>query len=400
MKLESKREKIALFQVVVIGIVVSSFFTTELIITQPTDFLPDKIAREDRKGKMFGYVFVSWDKFMSSGVQDEYMDLIAESLDFCYVHAQWSVVGKDNDTLDLNYLGNLTSFIRGVGSRGVQVIIHVWVSSYSPSWMNSYTPELIGQKDRWMGIDPNTTNSTALMHRNALKWSMVHYIDLLCDYFESENLTSNILGFCLDDETQSEYWLDFFADITKKIHAHNSSWETMAMFNRPDKYHMTGDAGMDVNAMDPYDQDVALVEKITRAYSVSGVQKLSVLLDAMYDHDNLFKHDKMRRQAWIAWFMGADSIGWYTFMYGDDQWACVLNGWKEGQSPTLTHKTSTVIEAAKDIHYLNAAYEKIKSISSSVEQQQLMSRLQEAYRAAKMNNFDLARIKVLEVINA
>ncbi|MHA1700619.1 MAG: hypothetical protein ACTSWN_17410 [Promethearchaeota archaeon] len=392
--------KVAFVQGFVIILVISLFFTTVALIKNPSDYLPDRIAREDRKGMMYGYVFVSWEDFMHTSVAGEYMDLIAQCLDFCFVHAQWSVIGVDNNTLNMNYLGNLTDFIRAMGSRGVQVVVHVWVSSYSPTWMYQYTPELVGQPDRWAGIPPNTTNETAMQHRNALKWSMIHYIDMLCQYLVDQGLSSNILGFCLDDETQSEYWLDFFAAITTVIHSFNSSWETMAMFNRPDKYHMTGDAGMDVNAMDPYDQDTTLVQKITYAYHVSGVDKISVLLDAMYEHDDSVNHRKMRRQAWISWFMGADSIGWYTFMYPTDRWACVINGWKNGSSPQITNKTWTAIETAKDIRYLNQAQEKINNANDSEGKEVWVAKLKEAYELAKINRFSSARKLVLEVVNS
>ncbi|MHA1679985.1 MAG: hypothetical protein ACTSUE_03190 [Promethearchaeota archaeon] len=393
MKLSSKQ--VATVQLVLVGFVLSSYFVTVSFIRDPSDFLPERLARSDRKGMMYGYVFLSWEDLMNSGVEGEYMDLVAQCLDFCYVQAQWSVCGLDNDTLDQNYLGNLTSFISGLGIRGVKVIIHIWVSSYSPSWMNAYTPELIGQDDRWPGIDPGTTNSTMLEHRNALKWSMIRYQELLCQYFIDEGVGDDIMGFCLDDETQSENWNDFFANLTTTIHSFNSTWETMAMFNRIDKYHVTGEAGMDVNAMDPYDQDMKFIQKITYAYQHSGVDKISVLIDAMCAHDDITSQNKMRRQAWIAWFMGADSIGWYTFLYGTDKWACALSRWASGLGPGITNKTQTTIETAIDIRKLNQAY---NHINGTIGFNDGLARLEDAYLLAKQNRFTQARTIIDEVI--
>ncbi len=388
-------KSVAILQIAVIAFLAGSYFITMAAIRDPSDYLPDRIARSDRKGMMYGYVFLPWEDLMASGAADQYMDLAAQCLDFCYVHAQWSVCGLDNDTLNQDYLGNLTSFVAGLGARGVKVVVHEWVSSYSPSWMHPYTPELVGQGDRWQGIDPATADATALAHRNALKWSMVHYHEMLCQYFRDHGVEDDILGFCLDDETQSEHWTDFFAALTAVTHVFNATWETMAMFNRIDKYHITGDAGMDVNAMDPYTQDSEFVQRITYAYEHSGVDKVSVLIDAMGDHDDAAFHDKMRRQAWIAWFMGADSIGWYTFMYGSDQWACARNNWTAGGGPIITPKTVATNETAIDIHKLNQAFTKI----AGAGEMDSMGVLLQAYALAKENQFAAARALVQGVID-
>nr|MDO8109788.1 hypothetical protein [Candidatus Sigynarchaeota archaeon] len=397
--MDGRSRKIAFVQICLLASLVSSYFITIAAIQTPSDYLPDRLSRIGRRGDMYGYVFLSWDQLMANQtVADQYMDLVAQCLDFCYVHCQWNGVAKDNDTLDLDYLGNLSAFISGLGSRGVSVVIHVWVSSYTPSWMYPYVPEVVGQDDRWQGIDPATMNATALQHRQALKWSMIRYQQLLCQYFIGKGLGSNIKGFCLDDEPQSEYWLDLFQDLTDVIHGFNSSWETMAMFNRIDKYHMTGDAGMDVHAMDPYDQDGRFIEKITYAYQVSGVDKISVLIDAMGAHDDVVFHAKMRRQAWIAWFMGADSIGWYTFLYGNNDWACAISRYTDGLGPGITAKTNATIETAIDVDLLNQAYAKISGTSNPVTRSVLTSKLLAAYAHAKLNEFIEARALLEEVL--
>jgi len=392
--------RVAMIQACIVIGLVSSYFITIATIQTPPDYLPDRIARSDRKGAMFGYVFLPWETLMANlSVANQYMDLVAECLDFCIVHCQWSVCGKSNDTLNLNYLENLSLFIAGLYTRGVQVVIHVWTSSYSPAWLYPFVPELIGKGDRWQGIDPATTNATLLQHRQVLKWSIVHYQQLLCQYFIGKGLGNAILGYCLDDEPQSEYWMDFFHDLTVAIHVVNSSWETMAMINRVDKYHMTGDAEMDVNGMDPYDQDGTFIDKITYAYQVSGVNKLFVLIDAMGGQDDAVFHAKMRRQAWIAWFMGADAIGWYTFLYSNDQWACALNRWSQQLGPGITAKTIAANETASDVRLLNQAYKKIAASSNETARSAWTAKLLEAYAQAKFNRFTKARALVQEVLS-
>ncbi|MHA1820037.1 MAG: hypothetical protein ACTSVC_06155, partial [Promethearchaeota archaeon] len=317
----------------------------------------------------------------------EYIDLVAQGLDFAFVHAQWSVVGKEgNDSLDLNYLGNLTNYIKALRAKGVQVVIHIWVSSYSPAWLYPLVPELVGQPDRWSGIDPNTTNQTALEHRQILKNSMIYYVQRLCNYFNSSGLISDIRGWCLDDETSSEYWADFFRDITKVLLSYNASWRIGAMFNRYDKYHLTGETGMTTNYMDPYDSDYRFVQKITYAYQVSGVNNISVLIDAMGPHDDEGSNNMMRREAWIAWFMGADSIGWYTYLYPTDKWACVK--WNDGNGPITSAKTQAAINTKSDVHLLNKVYAKIYNTNNTTLKNEWTNELFTAYRLAKINQFN------------
>jgi len=224
-------KSVAILQIAVIAFLAGSYFITMAAIRDPSDYLPDRIARSDRKGMMYGYVFLPWEDLMASGAADQYMDLVAQSLDFCYVHAQWSVCGLDNDTLNQAYLGNLTSFIAGLGARGVKVVVHEWVSSYSPSWMLAYTPELAGQGERWQGIDPATARRDGAVAPERVEMVDGALSRDALPYFRDHARRRRHHGVLLDDETQSEHWTDFFAALHRGDHAFNATWETMAMFN-------------------------------------------------------------------------------------------------------------------------------------------------------------------------
>jgi len=402
--LPANAKKIGAINIIIVGFVLSSFFGAIAVVGNPSDILLDRIESRHAEfggADMYGYTFIDWETLMSldPSIQDAYINTVTDALDFAFVHTQWNAVGNlDNETLDDYYLGNLTDYINALAVKGVQVVIHTWVSSYSPNWIKPLVPELYGQKDRWQGIDPETTNTTLLEHRNILKDSMVYYHKRLCDYFVANSLIDNIRGWCLDDETQSENWNDFFESITDVLLSYNASWKIGAMFNRYDKYHITGDAGMTCNYMDPYDQDPTFIQKITYAYQNSGVNNISVLISAMDPHDNIVFQQKMRRQAWIAWFMGAESIGCYTYLYGTDEWACVKgNG---GAGPIITGKTLAAIESKIDIHKLNDAYAKIYGESDASVKQNLLNTLLRAYAEAKINHFDIARSLVQEVLAA
>ncbi|MHA1897065.1 MAG: hypothetical protein ACTSU2_06680, partial [Promethearchaeota archaeon] len=95
---------------IITAMIVILFLSAVAYTRPPPDYLPDRIESrylESGGAKMYGYTFVSWDKLMNSNHSAEYIDLVAQGLDFAFVHAQWSVVGKEgNDSLDLNYLGN------------------------------------------------------------------------------------------------------------------------------------------------------------------------------------------------------------------------------------------------------------------------------------------------------
>jgi hypothetical protein len=122
------------------------------------------------------------------------------------------------------------------------------------------------------------------------------------------------------------------------------------------------------------------------------------MISAMNDHNDITFQQKMRRQAWIAWFMGVESIGWYTYLYGTDDWACVR--WNSGNGPIITGKTLAAIESKIDVDKLNSAYAKIYGESDEVVKQNLLNTLLRAYSEAKINHFDIARSLVQEVLAA
>lgn len=416
-----KRIKFVLMlQIIFISFTISTFFITLNVIEDPEDYLPDRISNPTRKGTINGYTFLDWENLMSNqSLAEEYMDLAARSLNCTYVHCQWSIVGLDNDTLNLDYLDNLTLWIKGMAERNVKTLIYTWVSAYSPDWMIEYTPELVNPETGkirtcWYGIDPNTSNQTKLLHRNNLKNSMLRYYEMLIDYFIGEGVMNNITGFNLDDETNIDpdspdgksYWNDFFADITDYIHSRNANWEVHAMWLSRETYEIAGIAGFDINAFDAYTQDAEIVQRITYSYMYSGVEKASVVLSAMYLPEDMVSMIQAQRQAWICWFMGVDSIGWYSFYYGDmsgDSWTCAILHYTEEvpMGPERTAKTDAVEEIADDFYNLNRAWEKIESSGRSSDVGKLLEkRLLRAYYYAKASKFDRARTILSEVVNA
>lgn len=399
--MDSKVKKVLIVQSIIIISSLGLFFGTMAWYPMGEEYDWDRIERRQEVlggASMYGYTFQDYDVFMHSTAKDDYLQYVYDGLDFAFVKAQWSVLGIDNDTLNTEFLDNLTLYVNELAANGLQVVIHTWVSSYSPEWLYPLVPELVGKSARWMGMDPDSTNETLLEHRRILKNSMIRFHEMLCDYFVNEGIDQHIRGFCLDDETQSDYWTDFFSEITDLLLTYNSSWRIGAMFNRYDKYKMTGDTGMTCNYMDPYNQDPEFIRKIQYAYDISGVDNISVLIDAMGGHDDVAFHKKMRREAWISWFMGVDSIGWYTFIYPSDEWAVLK--WNGGQTPIETDKTRAAIAAKVDIDTLDSAYQKIYNIPNEEQKESWKTTLLEAYHLARINRFNDARNLVQEVIDA
>lgn len=399
--MDAKIRKTIVIQLIIVVVSVGFFFGTMAWYPMGEEYSWDKIeTRHEELGgaAVYGYTFQDYENFMHSPVKDDYLTYIYDGLDVAFVKAQWCYLGLDNDTLDTESLDNLTLYVNDLAAHGLQVVIHTWVSSYSPNWLYPQVPELVGKSDRWMGIDPDTDNATLQQQRKILKNSNVKYHQMLCDYFVSKGIDQHIRGFCLDDETQSEYWGDFFEEITDLLLTYNRSWRIGAMFNRYDKYKMTGDYGMTCNYMDPYNQDPEFIRKIQYAYQESGVDNISVLIDAMGGHEDESFHKKMRREAWISWFMGVHSIGWYTYIYPSDEWAVVK--WNNGNGPIATDKTQTALDSKIDIDLLDSAYEKIYESTDSNEKSGWKSKLLEAYNLARKNKFDQARGLIQEVVDA
>jgi hypothetical protein len=405
-------KKIIASQLILIIFVSTLFIVTVIKTENPKDYRPDKLSLPDRKGTITGYTFLDWEVLMAnSSLAEEYMDLAALSLNTTYVHCQWSVVGKaGNGTLDLNYLGNLTLFIQGLANRSMNVLIYTWVSAYTPNWMFTHVPEVDSgygeSKTNWYGIDPATTDSSLQTQRIILKNSILHYYDLLTQYFIDKGLADHIIGFNLDDEMNIDpnspneecYWLDFYQEITALIHNKKDQWEVQAMMYNTNTYKLGGPAGFDVNSIDVFTQDLELIERIEYSYNVSGVEKISIILDAMFHHESQTDLDKLHRHAWIAWFMGCDQIGYYSFYYGYPFWSCAIVRFQDGLGPQLTVKTQLTFTIAQEISLLNQAYKKIQSTSNALTKGNLEEKLLNAYNHARANEFSQARILLEEVV--
>jgi hypothetical protein len=411
-------KKFVYVQIILVTLVLASFSLTLIFVKNPSDYLPDKISLSDRKGTINGYTFLDWKHLMPNELlAAEYMDLAAQSLNCCYVNCQWSKAGLTNDSLDIEYLDNLSLYIEGMAERGVKTIIYTWVSAYSPQWMFAFTPELedleTGKaKTCWYGMDPNSEDPIVIQHRNSLKWSMLHFYEQLSQYFIDKELDENITGWNLDDETNIDpeatdgesYWNDFFTDITTLIHSKDADWEVQAMWLASNTYHIAGIADFDVNAFDAYCQDAEMVQRITYSYQISGCEKASVMLSAMYMPEDTISRLQMQRHAWVCWFMGVDSIGWYSFYYGsmeDDSWTCAELHYEDDPptGPERTIKTDATEQIASDYYKLNQIWEKIESKGLASEAGRLMEkRLLKAYDYAKASMFNQARAILTELM--
>ncbi|MBD3352010.1 MAG: hypothetical protein GF364_11040 [Candidatus Lokiarchaeota archaeon] len=412
-------KRVAVIQIILISSTLAFFFTGISVIENPEDYRPEKIARSDRKGTIYGYAFLDWEILMpNSAVAEEYMDLAAKSLNCCYVHCKWSTVCPTNDTLNYNYLNNLSLFIEGMAERDVQVVIYAWVSAYSPEWMFEYTPELQDSvtgkaKTCWYGIDPNDPDPNVQEHRRYLKYSMLNYYDNLSQYFIDNGLMDNITGWNLDDETNIDpnspdgqsYWNDFFTEITELLHAKHADWDVQAMFLHEETYKIAGIAGFDINAFDAYCQDMELIQRIKYSYEKSGVDRCSVLLSAMYLEDDTVSLIRMRRLAWISWFMGVDSVGWYSFYYGtqpDESWTCAIIHLDEDPllGPDRTTKTDQTEAVARDFYILNSAWDQLESVGRTTsEGRSLEKKLLKSYKLAKASKLDQARDLIEEAFD-
>jgi hypothetical protein len=362
------------------------------IIVRPTS-IETKEINISRSGKLYTYLYY-YDEILGDPNKDKWLDDIADSFDFVYLLVPWASVHKSNDSLDLTFLHNITIIGRELNNRGCDLVIHVWISSYHPSWLIQFVPELNNTNPRWVGLPETHQNYWTLLYTN------LQYIKLVANYFQSQNLS--ILGFCLDDETQSENWAQHMRMARDMLHEINSSWWVTVMFATSQLYHLA--KNLDFLSLDPYDVDEGVAAKIKYAWSL-GFSKLSVLLNGM-DEDTEESGNRMRRQAWIAWFMGADSIGWWCYnIYWHGYRGGQPNNWffmkYSPDGPQYGPKGYAVKLFNQDNDLLNHIEAKRLQALNNQDLQKAnyyRTQLDRAFKYALQNDFTRANATLMEVI--
>lgn len=387
-------QRFKVMQVVAVGLLIFTILGNILTVAIPPDTTWEYKVDYPRAGKLFTYLYY-YDEILGDPHKDAWLDDVADSFDFVYIIAPWGYYMLDNNTLDTKGLINTTRIIKELGDRGCQVVIHTWYSSYHPKFLENYVPELINTSVRWKGLPLDHPHYDILMNVN------LQYLRLLIGYLMNQSI-SNIYGFCLDDETSSGNWIKVCRESTKLIHSFNASWMVSSMFNTDDLYWMA--SSMDYLAMDPYDDDIGVVSKMRYGHSLS-VGKLSVLLSGMGDETEE-EANRMRRQGWIAWFMGADSIGWWCYnIYWHGKRGGADNNWYfmayNSSGPSYDLKGQAVKEFRRDIDMLNELNVK-RQEALDTGNSRLASNIDllmtSAYDYAKMDDFAYAAETLKEAL--
>jgi len=346
-----------------------------------------------RTGQLYTYLYY-YDEILGDPNKDKWLDDIADSFDFVYLLVVWRDAHKTNDSLNMDYLYNITEIGKELNKRGCELVIHTWISSYHPSWLVPHCPPLNGTSVRWQGLPETDPYYWTLTYTN------LQYIRLVAEHFQSQNLT--IQGFCLDDETQSDNWGQHMRLAKDLLHSINSSWYVTAMFCTSQLYHLA--KNLDFLSLDPYGPDEDVASRIKFSWSL-GFEKLSVLLNGM-GADNSTNGLRMRRQAWIAWFMGADSIGWWCYnIYWHGIRAGEPNDWffmpYSEDGPTYGPKGTAVKEFRQDNDLLNQIEAKrLQALNNQdlTKANHYRTMLDKAYDLALNDDFDGARKILNEVL--
>jgi hypothetical protein len=372
--------------------VVSNIFTAVI----PTDTTWTHEVSYQRSGDLYTYLYY-YDEILGDPNKEIWLADIAGTFDYVYIIAQWELYFPNNNTFNASRFENVTKIIRELGVRGCQSVIHTWYSSYHPTWLEEYVPELKGTQVRWKGMDPSNPHYDILMYSN------LQYLTLLTSHLKNEYLSDYIIGFCLDDETSSDNWLKVCQESTKHIHTINANWTVTSMFNNEDRYHMA--KNMDYLATDIYDYDAGVVSKMNYAYRI-GLDKISLLLNGM-DNDTVEIGNRMRRQGWIAWFMGADTIGWWCYnIYWRGYRGGIPNNWffmpYNVNGPIDGNKSQAIKDFRGDMDLLKQVEAK-RWAAINANNRPLADQIQDiandAYELAKVNEFAEAKLKLQEAIN-
>lgn len=297
-----------------------------------------------------------------------------------------------NMPFDETALQRIKNMESNITSRNMQVIIHLYCTHAIPTWVEENSTEAYVKNGYRIQYPPDDWTY----------WSyMENYTRFVANFFKD---TDMIMGYCMADEPNTIQYAELLGNMSDWIKDEDPQAQTTVMLNEVDFYE-TYEPFCDFFSVDPYQDDQDFARSLKRARDVTD-KKLIVLQSGMGDDDNLM-YMRMRRQAWIAWFMGADQIWFWSYniywesgMRQDEVNTWHVCRWDSINNQTIrTSKGDAAVEIKRDVLLLSQIDGYLfnetgdPAIKSNINELQIR-----AYRYVMNNNFLKARLLITEAV--
>jgi len=376
-------------RIVIIFIIIFNF--TAIIFSLSYRNLPTAPRDYHREPLLGTYIYY----FDSTDAYNPYLDGILDDLDdmvnIVMVSIKGSFIFPNNWTPDFSSLNRVKNLLGNLSAHGIDAIIHLYSTHGLPSWVEENSTETYVKNGYRIQVPPND-------------WTYWNYMEQYCKITANFlNGTSNIYGYCLADEPNTNMYVDLYGNMSLWLKSVNPELQITIMLNRVTAYEAY-EPVCDFFAIDPYQSDIDFANTLKSAREATD-KKIIVLQSGMGSDDGVSAL-RMRREAWIAWFMGADQIWfwsyniyWEGFRGGEpNDWHVVR--WDPNDNRVLrTSKADAAVEIKRDIELLSEidGYLFQSDADSDIKAELIESQM-EAYYWALQNNFERARLQLIEAV--
>ena len=363
----------------------SFFVTTYMLFNSATTyyFTPPYYESVPREMKMGTYVY------SHNTVADypEYFDDIALMVDRVLIDVSWErVMNNDSypDCFDLDQYAFYDQLFQNLSARGLGVVIQFSPTRSPPDWLGVEL-EMDGYRAENPPQDP--------IERARFIEMLNHYVNYTVTFFEGQSYF-NELEFCLADEPHTADWADVLQNMYDTIKASSNATVSLVL-HKPELYPLFF-TSFDMITIDPYNDDVEMVNKIKKAHAdVNYQKKVRVIISGM--HDDEFDYQRIYRQLVISWFLGAYDIWFWSY---NSRWDGKTNEWYvvlfSDDGPIHTERADAIINARQDLKIFGEIENYLKLGSNQTLKEYLQKKQDTAYSLIMRNNFGSARRHLIE----
>ncbi|MBD3188398.1 hypothetical protein GF325_16300 [Candidatus Bathyarchaeota archaeon] len=317
----------------------------------------------------------------------EYFDDIALMVDRVLVDISWRHVMLNDSyptCFDIDKYAFYDQLFQNYSSRGLEIVIQFSPTRSPPQWLD-VTLDMDGYRAENPPQDP--------VERARFIQMLLHYVNYTVNFFDTKPYFIG-LEYCLADEPHTADWADVLQEMHDTIKASSNSTVSLVL-HKPELYPLFF-SSFDMITIDPYNDDVEMVNKIRKAHAdVNESKEVRVIISGM--HSNAFDYQRVYRQLIISWFMGAHDIWFWSY---NSRWDGETNEWYvvlfSPDGPVHTERANAIINARQDLKVLAEIDNYLKTGTNHTIKKIVGNKQEIAYRYVMKNNFGAARRVLVE----
>lgn len=335
------------------------------------------VARDMRMGT---YIY----DHSTVAARPEYMDDIARMVDRVLIDVMWGAVMTKNSSnagcFNAAKYAFYDQFFQDLSARGLGIVIQFSPTRSPPSWLN-----VTFQMSDYRAVKPPQDP----VERAFFKQELVAYVNHTVQFFHGKGYFVE-LEYCLADEPHDADWAEMLQAMHDTIKDVDPGYVVSLVLHKPELYPVFNDA-FDMITIDPYNNDEEMVGKIRKAHDdVNNAKPVRVIISGM--RDGPFDYQRVYRQLFISWFMGAHDLWFWSY---NSRWDGRSNEWYvvlfSEDGPVHTERADAILNARQDLRILGDIEREVKTGTNATLHRLLLEKQHAAYVHVLRNDFPAAR---------